>query len=99
MTLPETISALPLDFIKSHAAAILSSATAKYIKEATVAGDLFDANDASGLVCGADTGFGVDHAEPERAVEAFEATSGTSWPLGQLPEGHEYLLVFPRGSS
>lgn len=39
-----------------------------YIRDAKLRGELFDPQDASGLVTGADTGFYVDHEEPLEAL-------------------------------
>ncbi|KAL1837558.1 hypothetical protein VTK73DRAFT_4658 [Phialemonium thermophilum] len=65
----------------------------RYVREATLRGTLFDRQDHSGLVSGVDTGFFVDHEEPRQALERVRKC--WHWPLGDLPEGHEYLLVLP----
>lgn len=64
-----------------------------YIRDAKLCGSLFDPGDSTGLVCGVDTGFFVDHEEP---LDALERVKGIwEWPLGDLLDGHEYLLVLP----
>lgn len=64
-----------------------------YIKNATLHGTLFDPEDTTNLVSGVDTSFLVDHKEPLEVLEGVLEI--WQWPLGDLPEGHEYLLLFP----
>ncbi|EEH19746.2 hypothetical protein PABG_02005 [Paracoccidioides brasiliensis Pb03] len=82
-----------LDFIKGNAEAIMKTSPISYIREAKLCGTLLKPNDSTGLVCGVDTGFFVDHQEPLEVLEKVRET----WqlPLGDLPYGHEYLLVLP----
>jgi hypothetical protein len=63
-----------------------------YIKGAILQGALFDPHDATGLVAGVDTAFFVDHKEPVEALRHIRRHR--EWPLGDLPDGCEYLLVF-----
>lgn len=63
----------------------------RYVREAKVRGRLFDIEDGDGLVSSVDTGFWVDHAEPLEALA--RARDAGDWPLGELHEGHEFLLV------
>lgn len=56
-------------------------------------GTLFDSNDVTGLVCGVNTGFFVDHSERLTALNIF--WENWNWPLRDLPDGHEFLLVLP----
>lgn len=62
-----------------------------YIQEAKLCGTLFKHEDLTGLFCGVDTGFFVDHKEPLEALEWVQQS--WQWPLGNLPDGHEFLLV------
>ena len=63
----------------------------KYVKKAKLRGHLFDATDESGCVSSAWTNFPVDHREP---LEVLAGVAGElAWPLGQLLEGHEFLLL------
>lgn len=63
----------------------------RYVKEAKLRGSLFNPEDASGLVSSVDTSFWIDHTEPlEALVRAREAIE---WPLGELNDGHEFLLI------
>jgi hypothetical protein len=62
-----------------------------YVRTARLCGSLFNPEDTSGLVSSVDTSFFVDHTEPLEALvwvrEEFE------WPLGELSDGHEFLLI------
>jgi hypothetical protein len=64
-----------------------------YIKNAKLSGTLFDSDDSTGLVSGVNTGFFVDHEEPLEALELVKQY--WQWPLGDLPDGQEYLLILP----
>ncbi|KAJ6462407.1 hypothetical protein DFH09DRAFT_1113881 [Mycena vulgaris] len=37
--------------------------------------------------------FFVEHREPLEALSGFQTEYGGIWPLGQLPEGHEFLIL------
>lgn len=80
-----------LDFAQAHAAGVMAASPVEYIKAAKLRGSLFDSSDTSGLVSGVDTGFYVDHEEPLQAL-TWMMEHG-SWPLGDLPEGHEFLFL------
>ena len=62
-----------------------------YIKDAKLRGHVFSPGDTSGLVSCVDTGFFVDHAEPLEALELVREE--LDWPLGELLDGHEFLLI------
>ena len=61
-----------------------------YVNQAKLRGAIFDHTN-NGLVSGVDTEFYVDHEEPMAALH--EIRQSLKWPLGDLPEGHEFLLV------
>lgn len=63
----------------------------RYVKDAKLRGRLFHPEDVSGLVSSVDTGFWVDHTEPLEALEWARDTK--NWPLGELHDGHEFLLI------
>jgi hypothetical protein len=69
----------------------MKSSPIPYIKDATLRGTIFQPEDTSGMVSGVNTGFFVDHEEPLEALQAVRET--WQWPLGDLRDGHEYLLV------
>jgi hypothetical protein len=63
----------------------------RYFKDAKLGGSLFNPEDASGLGSSIDTGLWVDHTEPLEALAW--ARNVVDWPLGELHDGHEFLLV------
>ena len=83
------IERVSLDYIVTQADAILKSSPIPYIRDARPHGSLF--KDESEMVSGVDTGFFVDHDEPNAALEAIK--NDLPWPLGDLAEGHEFLLI------
>lgn len=87
------IERVSLGLIKEHGKAVMEASPVSYIREARLRGTLFDAEDSAGLVCGANTEFFVDHDEPLKALNRVR--EARQWPLGSLPEGHEYLLILP----
>ncbi|CAJ2508386.1 Uu.00g134120.m01.CDS01 [Anthostomella pinea] len=86
-----TIEKVPLDFIAENADLLMKSSPIRYIHDAKLCGSLFNTEDSTGLVSGVDTGFFVDHGEPLEALSLVRET--WNWPLGELPDGHEYLLI------
>lgn len=77
----------------------------RYIKNAKLRGNLFHPKDnpekdddddddggASGLISSVDTEFWVDHTEPLKALARVRDMGG-NWPLGELRDGHEFLLI------
>ena len=86
-----SINTVRLDFIKEHAEDIMKESPIRYVKDAKLRGSLFNPEDASGLVSSVDTGFWVDHTEPLEALTW--AREKMDWPLGELIDGHEFLLV------
>ena len=70
----------------------MKSSPIPYVRDAKLCGKLFG-DASSGLVAGIDSRFFVDHAEPMQALK--EIKQHWDWPLGDLPEGCEYLLVMP----
>ncbi|EGX89796.1 hypothetical protein CCM_08049 [Cordyceps militaris CM01] len=88
-----TIEKVSLDFIRENAQGVMGLSPITYIRDAKLCGTIFDANDVTGLVSGVDTGFFVDHEEPLDALETIRES--LQWPFGDLPDGHEYLLIVP----
>ncbi|TCD69769.1 hypothetical protein EIP91_006305 [Steccherinum ochraceum] len=83
-------------FISDRAPRILSSAPVDYIRSASLRGQLFQAEDASGAVSSVDTQFPIDHTGPLNALVTLKERKG--WCLGELLEGHEFLLICPMKS-
>jgi hypothetical protein len=63
----------------------------EYVRDAKLAGSLFDSKDTTGRVCCVNSGFFVDHCEPLEALAWVRDVM--EWPLGDLFDGHEYLLI------
>jgi hypothetical protein len=72
----------------------MASSPIAYVRDAKLHGTLFgdSATDTNGLVCGVNTEFFVDHGEPLSALAWLQEQD--IWPLGSLPDGHEFLLMF-----
>jgi hypothetical protein len=62
-----------------------------YVRDAKLRGRLFESKDTSGLVSSVDTGFFVDHEEPLEALAWVRES--IEWPLGELLDGHEFVLI------
>ncbi|EXA53662.1 hypothetical protein FOVG_01397 [Fusarium oxysporum f. sp. pisi HDV247] len=90
-TFGTAIENVSMEFIRASSQSIMKESPIQYIKDAAVCGTLFDANDVSGLISGVDTGFFVDHEEPLQALQQVQ--DDRNWPLGNLPNGHEFLLL------
>lgn len=56
-------------------------------------GSLFEVGCTSGAVSAVYTEFYVDHEEPLSALEVFKEQG--KWFLGELLEGHEFLIILP----
>ena len=63
-----------------------------YVKDAKLRGSVFSPDDNSGLVSCVDSGFFVDHTEPLEALAWVR--EWMEWPLGELLDGHEFVLIF-----
>lgn len=72
----------------------MASSPIAYVRDAKIRGTLFgdSATDTEELVSSVDTEFYIDHEEPLSALAWICAHGG--WPLGDLPDGHEFLLMF-----
>lgn len=86
------VEAEDLEFTKKHAEAIMASSPIRYVRNAKVHGSLFRPGIKDGSVSCADTGFYVDHAEPLAVLNKLEEKR-VMWPYGELPEGHEFLVL------
>lgn len=82
---------IDLDYIAQNAPAILQSCPIECIRNAKPAGTLFQPGSESIIVSAADTNFEVDHPEPNQALEVIK--KNVKWPLGELAEAHELLLL------
>ncbi|KAK1659832.1 hypothetical protein BDP55DRAFT_619425 [Colletotrichum godetiae] len=84
-------SDVSMDYARDHAADVLKASPITYVREAQLCGRLFHSDDASGMVSGVNSNFYVDHAEPLDALACFQEDG--NWPLGELPDGHEFLFL------
>ncbi|KAI0808226.1 hypothetical protein C8Q74DRAFT_1434810 [Fomes fomentarius] len=90
------ITQLNLAYIEAHAQEILRTAPVKYLQGAQLHGSLFgDSSAGRGVVSTLDTAFYVDHGEPLEALRRWKEEHSVEWPLGELPEGHEFFVVVP----
>lgn len=89
------VDEIDLEFIKKNASKILGATSVPYVKDAALRGSLFQENDSHdpGVVSSVDTEFFVDHIEPLRALETFQKRK--EWCLGELLDGHEFLVLLP----
>lgn len=77
---------------------VMASCPVQYVRDAKVRGTLFESpceqkdGSTEGAVSCADTGFWIDHSEPEKALKILEE-KGVKWRLGSLPEGCEFLVL------
>jgi hypothetical protein len=68
-----------------------------YLKHAKLRGSLFEEVPSQPkAVCCVDTGFFVDHAELEEVLNSVRR-SWDGWSFGDLPEGHELLIIVKAG--
>lgn len=86
------IENLDFSLVKSHGHAIMSSSPVDYVRNATLRGSVFGSNGQEGSVCCAFTNFWVDHTEPLEVRKSVEE-AGVKWPLGELPEACEFLVI------
>lgn len=89
------IGATDLAFIRANAAAILRATPVNYLKgsDTRLVGTAFDSECVSKAVSAVCTNFFVDHREPLEVLDGFRREYGDIWPLGELPEGHEFLIL------
>ena len=82
---------MDLSTTKNHATTIMRSCPVPYVSKARTHGSLWEEVRDGSVSC-ADTGFWVDHEEPIDALRIM-GENGVGWTFGDLPEGHEYLVV------
>jgi hypothetical protein len=85
------INTVAVGFIRDNAKAIMKASPINYVKDAGLRGSLFDPEDTSGVVSSVYTKFFVDHTEPLEALAWVR--EGLDWPLGELLDGYEFLLM------
>jgi hypothetical protein len=88
-----SISSLDLTFCQCNAKSILAVSPVAYVKDMELRGSLFEDGCTTGAVSCVFTNFYVNHNEPLEALAAYKA--GGRWVLGELLEGHEFLIILP----
>ena len=88
------INAIRQDFVRELARPIMNASPIAYVRDAQLAGSLFQADDTSGLISAVQTNFFVDHVEPLEALGWVQKER--DWPLGNLLDGYEFLLILER---
>ncbi|KAK9322281.1 hypothetical protein V1517DRAFT_339006 [Lipomyces orientalis] len=86
-----SINLVDLDFIRKYTEAVMRVSPISYVKDAKLRGSLFDPGDTSGRISSVDTNFFVDHAEPLEALAWVRQE--LEWPLGELLEGNEFVII------
>ena len=80
---------------------VMAGSPITYVKDARLCGNIFEPESPSSGVNGpvscVNTEFFVDHQEPLDALKWIQEDGGV-WPLGDLPDGHEFLLAFESSS-
>ncbi|KAL8869425.1 MAG: hypothetical protein Q9174_004279, partial [Haloplaca sp. 1 TL-2023] len=82
------LSSISLNFIKDHAAEIMASSPIDYISGAKLHGSLFNPDVTDNTISSVDTGFHVDHTEPDEALQCVRQEG--DWLLGDLVDGCEF---------
>jgi len=93
-----TIQSIDTLFCHDNARSIMMRSPVKYLQDAELHGSLFEENCTSGAISSVFTNFYVDHAEPLVALSIYKARQ--QWVLGELLDGHEFIIIVPiRGST
>lgn len=71
----------------------MKSSPISYVRDAQLRGSLFDPEDTSGAISSVNTNFFVDHTEPLETLSSVR--KGLDWRLGELIDGHEFLVMIP----
>ena len=71
---------------------IIDTSPVSYLKNAKLHGSLFQ-DGTDGAVSSVNTEFFVDHDEPLQTLKRWEERQDMAWPLGELPEGHEFYAL------
>lgn len=91
------IKAIDMAFIGDNATAILATSPIEYLRTARLVGSAFNPTSTTTAISSVYTNFFVDHVEPLEALTEFLAKAGQeAWPLGELLDGHEFLIIVRR---
>ena len=72
---------------------ILEGSPVDYVRNMELRGSLFEEKCTSGAISCVFTSFYVDHKEPLEALATYKARG--AWLLGELLNGHEFLIILP----
>lgn len=64
-----------------------------YVKSMELHGSLFQGECTTGAISSVFSNFYIDHSEPLEVLAAYKARG--EWVLGDLLEGHEFLIILP----
>jgi len=84
---------MDLTFCQRNAKAILDRSPVSYVKNMKLHGALFEDECTTGAVSCVFTNFHLDHKEPQEVLAVYKNSRG--WVLGELPAGHEFLIILP----
>ena len=91
------IGNIDLSFCRENAKLIFEASPVDYVRAMQPHGSLFEEDSTtSGAISSVNTEFYVDHDEPLAALQTFKASG--KWSLGELLEGHEFLVIVPVSS-
>ena len=94
-SLSDGISNFEPMYTSHHMRSIFSSCPVNYIRHANHNDASLDGTCDNRPLCSIDTGFYVDHTEPLEVLRAVHRDRPGQWCLGDLREGHEFLLILP----
>ena len=86
-----SINTVSLDFIKNNAQSMMNASPVHYIRNAKLRGRLFNNEADNNLISSVDVEFYIDHKEPLEALAWIQESM--HWSLGELLDGHEYILI------
>jgi len=87
------IDNVDLSFCHENAKLIFEASPVDYVRAMQPRGSLFEKDCTSGAISSVNTEFYVDHDEPLAVLQTFKASG--KWSLGELLEGHEFLIIVP----
>ena len=77
--------------MRNNAEEIMRSSPVVYVRNSRLRGQLFDPQDTSGAIASVSANFFIDHSDVLKALRWIRAMH--DWPLGDLLEGDEFLLI------
>ena len=88
-----SIDGIDTEYCRLNAKKILACTPVSYLKNLQLHGSLFEENCTTGAVSSVNTSFYVDHMEPLDALRRYQEAN--RWILGELLDGHEFLIILP----